>query len=379
MINICIDGNNIFHKTFGVFAGYGSIDPAKVLSKKSDQSMFIRKAATDLCASLKNLPTGGRLVFTMDSRSWRKNVEIENGGYKSNRVKDENVDWSLFFSLMEEFGIQLEKQGFIFSKVEMAEGDDLLYYWSNHFNKIGENCIIISGDKDMHQLVKSSADAWTIIWTSNSKKNIVTTAKGWRQDWLEAEDQISIFDMGSAISSDKEKLKALVTKCEYNEINPLDFIINKIMIGDDGDAVPSVWEIVEGSKTRRFTQTKSNQLLEAIKLDDRWKNVDFVQLMADPEFSNWASGYILRIMKDVDSSDNRERVKSNLIRNYKLMFLDSSAIPSEVTSLMSDEIQRGISLPRKSITLDRIKILDGSSWVSANFQPSSFDPFADLM
>jgi archaellum component FlaG (FlaF/FlaG flagellin family) len=59
MINILIDGNYIFHKTFGVFAGYGSnVDPGKVLKSKSDQSMFIRKIATDLCSSLKMLPVG---------------------------------------------------------------------------------------------------------------------------------------------------------------------------------------------------------------------------------------------------------------------------------------------------------------------------------
>jgi hypothetical protein len=379
MINICIDGNNIFHKTFGVFAGYGTVDPSKVLSKKSDQSMFIRKVATDLCASLKNLPTGGRLVFTMDSRSWRKNVEIENGGYKSNRVKDENVDWTLFFTLMEEFGIQLEKQGFIFSKVDTAEGDDLLYYWSNHFNKIGENCIIISGDKDMHQLVNLSDESWCVIWTSNSKKNIVTAPEGWKEKWLDANDSVSIFDMGSVISSDKEKLSALISKCQYNEIDPLNFIINKIMIGDDGDAVPSVWDISEGGKTRRFTQSKSTQLLEAIKSDERWTSLEFRDLMTNEGFIEWASGYILRIMKDVDSTENRNKVKRNLDRNYRLMFLDSTALPEEVISSMSDEVERGISLPRKSITLDRIKILDGSTWVSANFQPSSFDPFADLM
>jgi len=315
----------------------------------------------------------------MDSRSWRKNVEIENGGYKSNRVKDENVDWTLFFTLMEEFGIQLEKQGFIFSKVDTAEGDDLLYYWSNHFNKIGENCIIISGDKDMHQLVNLSDESWCVIWTSNSKKNIVTAPEGWKEKWLDANDSVSIFDMGSVISSDKEKLSALISKCQYNEIDPLNFIINKIMIGDDGDAVPSVWDISEGGKTRRFTQSKSTQLLEAIKSDERWTSLEFRDLMTNEGFIEWASGYILRIMKDVDSTENRNKVKRNLDRNYRLMFLDSTALPEEVISSMSDEVERGISLPRKSITLDRIKILDGSTWVSANFQPSSFDPFADLM
>jgi hypothetical protein len=47
MVNICIDGNYIFHKTFGVFAGYTSIDPGKTLSDKKDRSLFIRIALLD--------------------------------------------------------------------------------------------------------------------------------------------------------------------------------------------------------------------------------------------------------------------------------------------------------------------------------------------
>ena len=169
MINICVDGNYIFHKTFGVFAGYGNVDPGKVFSKKSDQTMFIRKVATDLCSSLNNLPSGGRLIFTADSKSWRREIEIENGGYKSNRTKDENVDWTIFFELMDSFGRQLEKMGFIYSKVSGAEGDDLLYMWSKYFNNNGEDCVVVSGDKDLHQLARFEGSNWTITWNSNNK------------------------------------------------------------------------------------------------------------------------------------------------------------------------------------------------------------------
>jgi 5'-3' exonuclease len=172
MVNICIDGNYIFHKTFGVFGGYSNTDPGKILSNQKQKSLFIRKISTDLCSSLRDLPKGGRLIFTSDSRSWRKKIEIEGGGYKSDRVKDENVDWSSFFELLHEFGKHLEKMGFIYSKVEGAEGDDLLLYWSDYFNSIGENCFIISGDKDLYQLVKIKNGAWTCTWNSNSKKNI---------------------------------------------------------------------------------------------------------------------------------------------------------------------------------------------------------------
>ena len=129
-INVLIDGNYLFTTTFGVFGGFGSKDPAKVLSGEAERSMFIRKVATDLSYALRALPVNGRIIFTIDSRSWRKDVEIENGGYKSGRKKDENVDWSIFYDLLNEFGHHLESKGIILSKVDGAEGDDLIAFWA---------------------------------------------------------------------------------------------------------------------------------------------------------------------------------------------------------------------------------------------------------
>jgi hypothetical protein len=377
MINILCDGNYIFHKTFGIFSGYGNVDPAKVLGKKSDQAMFIRKVSTDLCAALKSLPSGGRLIFTADSRSWRREIEIVDGGYKSNRVKDENVDWTIFFQLLEEFGIQLEKMGFIFSKVKGAEGDDLLYAWSKKLNEIGEDCIIITGDKDLHQLSRLENNNWTIIWNNNNKKNILTVPERWESNWLLKEDEASIFNMGSAISPDKEKLKSLFSKCEINEVDRYQFILNKMFIGDKCDAVPSVWEVKSGGKTTGFTPKKSESLINSI-MGSEWANLKIGQMLENDEFVNWTSGFILRLMKDIDSGENRKKVSGNIFRNYKLMWLDESVIPADIMNSMVEEVGRGLSIERKNITLDRIKILEGTNWVSQSYNPSNFDPFADL-
>lgn len=378
MINILIDGNYIFHKTFGIFGGYGSKDPAEVLGAKGEQAMFVRKIATDLCASLRLLPTGGRLVFTTDSRSWRKDVEIEDGGYKSNRVKDGNVDWSIFFDLMQSFGKHLEKMGFIYSKVEGAEGDDLLYFWADYFTKNGEDCIIISGDKDMHQLARWNQKNWTIVWNNNSKNNVVTVPAGWKGSWLLAEQKVSIFNMGASLSPDRDKLKDLVNKSASEEVNPRDFIFTKMLTGDKGDAVPSIWDFEQTpGKISKVTPKKAEQILESLKVS-KWNETEFGNMLSDQEFLDWVSGFVLRLMKDVDSSDNRQKVANNLLRNYTLMWLDSSVIPDWVKRNSNSEIKRGISLEKRTITFDRIKILEGTEWVGTSGAPTSFDPFANF-
>ena len=381
MINILIDGNYIFHKTFGIFAGYGSnVDPGKVLKSKSDQSMFIRKISTDLTASLKLLPVGGRLIFTSDSRSWRKDVEIEDGGYKSGRVKDENVDWSIFFDLMQSFGSHLEKMGFIFSKVEVAEGDDLLLYWSQRLNDEGQSSIIISGDKDLHQLAKRKGpDIWTATWNSNSKKNVLSVPSGWKENWLnEARTEVSIFNMSSTISPEKERLKEFIKKVDIEEIDSFPFIFNKILIGDKGDTVPSVWEFENAGKISRFTP-KSAEKIYDLFLESQWKNLTMRDLAADEDFLNWISPLILKIGKGVDSTDNRIKVKNNFLRNLKLMWLDDQVIPEKVSMECKLETERGMKLERRPITLDRIKILDGTEWITTGFTPKGIDPFENFL
>jgi hypothetical protein len=101
-------------------------------------------------------------------------------------------------------------------------------------------------------------------------------------------------------------------------------------------------------------------------------------MLENESFVDWTSGCILRLMKDIDSKDNRAKVSKNILRNYKLMWLDDSVIPSEVMENMLNEVSRGLSIEKRNITLDRIKILEGTNWVSQTYQPSTFDPFADL-
>jgi hypothetical protein len=61
------------------------------------------------------------------------------------------------------------------------------------------------------------------------------------------------------------------------------------------------------------------------------------------------------------------------------MWLDSSMIPAFVANGCNDEIIRGMSMEKKSVSLDRIKILEGTEWVTAGYQPKGFDPFENFL
>jgi 5'-3' exonuclease len=380
MINIAIDGNYIFHKTFGIFGGYGNVDPSKILNGPEEQASFIRKISTDMCSSIRKLPYGGKIVFTIDSRSWRKDIEIKDGGYKSNRKKDENVDWSIFYDLMNSYGAHLEKMGFILSKVDGAEGDDLLWKWSEHFNSIGENCIVVTGDGDLNQLANiNDIGNWTIVWNPNSKKNVLTIPPGWLDKVIPTKNtkEMSIFDMGSSIIPHNDKLETLSKEADVIEVNVRDFIIEKILTGDKGDAVPSVWIGKNSSgKETRITPLKAKKIMDGF-YNSQWGDLDFNDLLENDEFLEWTGGFCIRSVNGMDTTENRKEAGENLIRNFKLMWLNESVIPSDVLMGMEKSIDRGLGLARINPVLDRIKILDGTDWLrdGVNITPTQFNPF----
>ena len=71
-----------------------------------------------------------------------------------------------------------------------------------------------------------------------------------------------------------------------------------------------------------------------------------------------------------------KKVIKNLIRNFNLMWLNSEMIPEYVTQEMEKEIIRGTEMPKRNITIDRIKILEGTEWISVDQTPKQFDPFS---
>jgi 5'-3' exonuclease len=378
MVNKVIDGNHLFHKTFGIFAGYGNMDPGTVLSTKKEQGIFIRKVSTDLCSALNSLPKGGRLVFCVDSRSWRRDVEIENGGYKSGRVKDEEVDWTIFYDLLHKFGEQLSKMGFIYSETEGAEADDLLMFWSEKFLEIGENTVIISGDGDLIQMSRINENSnWISVWNNKSKNSTLFVPQFWNS-WLEHDKPVSIFDVSDIIGSDKEDMRKFVKKVTVEEVDTKKYILNKMLIGDDGDSVPTVWDYLKNEKLVRFTKSKAESLLKIYE-DSEWKDLSVMELFSNPDFLKWTASLVIKISKDVDKQENRDKAYKNLRRNIKLMWLNKAVIPSFVKEEALKSLEESIDKPQINVTVDRIKILDGTEWVTASDAPPGFDPFENFL
>ena len=283
-----------------------------------DEVSFLNNVANKFFHFLSNLPYDGRLVFVMDSRSWRKGVFIEDGGYKSSREREDGSKGTMsretketFYRLMDEFASVLKSKGVTVSRIEGAEGDDLLYYWSRRLNKEGHNCVLITGDGDIGQCVSGSDAPWTIVWNGSLVKGRIYSAPGWL-DHLNKPSENDVFSF--SLIDKNQLLRELINDhpvhVEYVDTDT--FVFKKILVGDNGDDVPSVWTKTKNNRTYGITEKKASEIMGNMPAESKWMD------SFSEDYILSLSGVILRMMKDVDGTAERAVVAKKIFRNTTL-------------------------------------------------------------
>jgi hypothetical protein len=373
MISVVCDGNYLFHKTFGIFSGFGSKSPGDVLSSETDRNMFLRKVMTDLCYALAQIPDINRIIFCKDSKSWRKDYKITRSVYKESRIKGEGVDWGSFFKLMDEFGEFLEENGYIYSRLGGAEGDDLIWSWCDYLREKDDSVIVISGDKDMHQLVSFSDKNWIGIWNSNSKNNKFIVSEDWER---EKEKDISIFDVDPSSGSSDSKLEKFVSSCIIEKIPTKQFVFKKILMGDERDDVPGVFPyLTKNGKASNIAEGRAQKIWDLYK-ESPWEKFTMEELWMNDEFLTWLSGLSLRLLGQTDNSENRERFKQFYEENARLVWLNENSIPEDMVKSLKEHVIFLDLKPRLSSPLtDKKTMIEKSPWAKDTAPPKGFDPF----
>ena len=360
MINLIFDGNYLFRKTFAVYRGFGPKQklPQEVLATENQRGQFIRKVTTDFAHALQSLP-GGRVVICFDRKSWRYNFYE---GYKSSRVKDPEEDWGIFYDLITEYSAILEDKGFIISAIDGAEGDDLIYKWTEKFTAQGESSIVITGDGDLSQLVTGIQDPWIICWDNNSKKLKLFAEEGWQFNWLGAEKPSNdLFNLDFQSTDSKGSLRSLLNRTTLTELESDEILLEKILSGDDGDDVPSVWQVPnkKGTGVIRITGKKTEKIMTAFKEKYSGK---FSDLYYRDKALDYLAGLILRVLGDVDGTKERKKVKENIQRNARLVWLTDEMLPPSLVSEMEGQIQRKMESAGYPKGTKRQFILEGTKY-----------------
>jgi 5'-3' exonuclease len=319
MWNIIIDGAYFAYKTL---YAVGEQKGGKLLNSDESISTFVRKYITDLCYTLRNCPTHKRVIITKESRSWRKDILIKNAEYKGTREKNnEKVNWDNFFTAIDIVNNILQNKDFIISEINSAEGDDLMYLWSNTLWENNESSIIITGDRDMLQCIKTGSSE-VIVLNPNSTNRILY--KGLVKDVVEND----IFNLDGVFGNNSiSNLQTLENSCKSVEyIDPQDFILQKIFTGDSGDDVPSIHTWTAGKSTYKISDKRAQKIINDCNLS----SVNLNDLVL---YTDLIVGSISGISK---ITPDKNVIKENIIRNIQLMWLDYTQIPSEV----ADDFQK---------------------------------------
>ena len=345
-----IDGNYFLFRTLYVLPRKSK--KAEMLGTEEDANVFMRKLATDFAYQIR-LFEGliDKVVWTIDSRSWRKDFYPE-AEYKGNRKQDSSINWANFSKVTEEFTQLLIKQGVIYSKVDGAEGDDLMYAWNTECLANNKSVIMFTGDRDLVQLVNKSQsnNTHTILFSPAHKK--LYTYQGF-SEWLteeSKEESTDLFDVLKVSSSPEAQSKKLLSsviskkKVSVVEVDPEEFRFRKVLTGDSGDNVPpAYWHIStpKNGKPRRYgiSEAKASAIITEFK--EKHGTLSHMYLYDDGYITDLAN-ILIRHMKAKHMS--REQIISNLKSNVNLMVLSSHTIPEGILDEMFQSVESQINI-----------------------------------
>lgn len=319
---LIIDGNWLLVSRLAILKReFDSVDELFPILKKN-----MMKSIVLILNQIKSIDN---IIFVSDGGSWRKHLATPTAllkttsecNYKGTRNRNDGFDWDKLFKKYNEFIEELYSIGGInIYNAHNIEGDDWCWYLSNALYKDGTNCIILSADKDLTQLVKFNPLTYNFVLTYykvKSSKHIITYDK----KFDEYKDNISI-----SFFLDRNKLnnfdclkECLDISTEQRSIDPKDVINSKIFIGDVSDNVLPVLYSTSASKTYKLSK----------------KSID---LRLNFESDEAIKVYVENLIKTNSkySKFDPQMVVEHALYNRKLVYLSESEYPKEILHKMEE-------------------------------------------
>ncbi len=281
-MNILFDGNYLYHRNFSVFSTYyKNEDIGTVLQDKEKQQVLLRKCIIDLCHTVRKFGNVERVVVVIDSHSWRYGL-YEDYKYALTRVRESY--YKDFLAVLQQLEELLRSRGVIVSRVNGAEGDDLLYVWSIYFGYIlDQETVIVTGDSDLRQIITKNVS----LFNNNSKNLKLYCLQEKEVYW-------------------NEKMESDV---QVQVTNPFEVLLYKVIMGDGAD---NIIKLKNGFGDKAF-----EKFIKYITPYDEPKNVDIVFM------AQWIS----RRFSDF-AKINEEQVLGQVLFNLKMTWLNLSVYES---------------------------------------------------
>ena len=373
-IVLCIDWSNIMFRSLFINQLYGK---TTTYDNMEDCKSFMYKFATDLCSIINIFNPANVVLLTDSQHAWRKDILPGENGYKSNRERQEGINWDNIFKCSDDLKEIFGNHGCHVAAVEHAEADDIAALCKETiFEKYHDmNMIIVSADADLRQLI----DFDTLTNQYCAVYNTIVKGKTGKRffyinddfaNWFYKEDeQVDIFF--SNIDSNKQYIKSILannSKIDIATEDPNEIVLHKIFCGDDGDCVPSFYSWVHNGKFVRITPSKEKKVRETLGI----KTVqDLLDVKDDlkPVFESVIKKEINDI--NIDSRLDRQRV---------LVELNSNLFPENIKKYKND-IDEMIkdSQEGRYYNMKAVEVLKGTAYEGADKKKAIVaDVFKDI-
>jgi len=382
MTNLVFDMNNMLFRSMFVLGGFGSKQYTFDSQRETDELM--RKLAMDM-SFLIRLINPSRVIFAKDSKSWRKNIDIEeNEGYKGQRKQAEHINWDSIFRILDEFLDICVDNGMIVTSIDTAEADDIIAMWRDEllFNQ-RQHVVLVSGDEDIRQLVASykTEDNKNIFATvfnpfkqgKNAARKLYVPER-YFNNWLNETEVADIWNMNASINVDKSDFKRIrdTDDVRVEEVDGTYIAVRKIFCGDDGDNIPAIYSWIPKEKDGtdkidsrtgepkivRITNAPFEKIMESLR-NSPGELIDYHDLMErkDKIFQG-----IQKAVKHKPSFNIEDR----LMRQIKLVVLDKALFPKEIVEKFDELKEEQLIRPRPDIGgVNMNTILQGTRYVKA--------------
>lgn len=320
-INLILDGNYLLQRNvFSLHKNnllYGALESSLEISVNNYRQWF----------GFENV------YFVSDSKekSWRKKLYNE---YKGNRKKDTDIDWEFVYNTYDTFKEKLSNKVKIL-EYSQVEGDDWISYIAQTANKEGISNLIVSNDYDIKQLIKYELDP---LWINIMSNEVYTNQKIFLpknyQIFLDKVKSIAINNDIFTLSNDSDFLGMIASfmeRYEVNEVNATESLVVKLISGDAGDNILSVWALEKNGKRRGIGGAGAKTLYDNYELEFGEvdiNSVDFLDNIAD----------LICEKKKLSKNDEFDKIKQNLELNYKIINLSLENIPQDIINKMETKI-----------------------------------------
>lgn len=322
-LTLIVDSNWLMLSRFSVLSKSFDInlsDSEKLNSQKQLEDLL----AKSVNIMLNRFDIIDNIIFVEDGGSWRKSIPCpidEDIFYKGNRKQNEDLDWGYIYNALNNVLDNAKKQGITVSQYNQVEGDDWIWYWTKRLNEDGINCMIWSSDNDLKQLIQIDYKTNAFTAWYNDKSGL----------WLPKDIDDEFEDVGFFLKPHyfSEVLEIIKRQSKsINYINPSHIIMEKIICGDAGDNIKSIFRYSKNNRIYRVTEKDWND----IRLGKSIDNMEDFMVQ-----KQYIISQILNHKKYKSYQPIKENISNMLNHNTKLVWLSDEVIPDTIIQLMNQQ------------------------------------------